>query len=153
MSNFNFCPLICHICSKTKFDKLEKVQFRALKFIFQDFNSFYDIVLQKAGATTLHLSRMKNLALQTFKIVYGDSPPVLQDCIVKKDTSYNFRYTNLLELPRPKSTRFRINSFRYHAPKLWNALPDDARKITDFDSFRSFIKGWGGVECRCAMCR
>ena len=96
---------------------------------------------------------MRNLALQTFKIVCGDSPPFLQDFIVKKDTSYNFRYTNLLELPRPKSTRFGINSFHYQAAKLWNALPDDARKIKDFDSFSAFIKGWDGVEFRCAMCR
>ena len=84
MSNFNFCPLIWHFCSKTNSDKLEKVHFRALKFIFQDFNSSYDILLQKAGTTTLHLSRMRNLALQTFKIVYGDSPPFLQDFIVKR---------------------------------------------------------------------
>ena len=155
MSNFNFCPLIMHFCSKTNSDKLEKIRFRALKFIFQDFNSSYDILLQKAGTTTLHLSRMRNLALQTFKIVYGDSQPFLQDFVVKKDTSYDFRYTNLLELPRPKSTMFGISSFRYQAAKLWNALPDDARKITDFDSFRALIKGWGGVECtcRCAMCR
>ena len=30
-----------------------------------------------------------------------------------------------------KSTRFCLNSFRYQAAKPWNALPDDARKITD----------------------
>ena len=115
LSNFNFCPLIWHFCSNTNSDKLRKVHFRALKFIFQDFNSSYDILLQKAGTTILHLSRMRNLALQTFEIVYGDSLPFLQDFIVKNDTSYNFRYTNLLELPRPKSTGFGINSFRYQA--------------------------------------
>ena len=109
MSNFNFCPLIWHFCSKTNSDKLEKVHFRALKFIFQDFNSSYDILLQKAGTTTLHLSRMRNLVLQTFKIVYSDSPPFLRDFVVKKDIFYNFRYTNLLELPRPKSTRFGVS--------------------------------------------
>ena len=93
---------------------------------------------------------MRNLALQTFKIVCGDSSPFLQDFIVKKDTSYRFRYTNLLGLPRPKSTRFGINSFRCQAAKLWNALPDDSRKITDFDSFRAFIKDWGGSNVQVA---
>ena len=36
----------------------KKVHFRALMFIFQDFKSTFDILLEKAGSTTLHLSRL-----------------------------------------------------------------------------------------------
>ena len=32
-------------------------------------------------------------------------------------------------------------------------LPEEARKITDFNTFKTFIGGWSGAECRCAMCR
>ena len=152
MSNFNFCPIIWHFCSKGKTEKLEKVHFRALKFIFQDFNSTYDILLERAGSTTLHLSRLRFLAFETFKIVYGLSPPYLKDFICLKQTSYNFRYTNILDLPRPKSTRYGTNSFRFQAVKLWNSLPEEARRITDFNSFKSFIKGWSGTQCGCALC-
>ena len=59
MSNFNFFPLIWHFFSKGNTEKLEKVHFRALKFIFQDFNSTYDILLERAGSTTVHLSRLR----------------------------------------------------------------------------------------------
>ena len=52
----------------------------------------------------------------------------------------------LLDLPRPKSYRFDTNSFRFQAAKLWTALPEEARKITDFNSFKSFIKGWNGTQ-------
>ena len=86
-------------------------------------------------------------------IVYGLSPPYLKDFICLKQTSYNFRYTNLLDLPRPKSTRYGTNSFRFQAAKLWNSLPEEARRITDFNSFKSFIKGWSGTQCGCALCR
>ena len=140
MSNFNFCPLIWHFCSKGNTEKLEKVHFRALKFIFQDFNSSYEILLEKAGTTTLHLSRLRYLAIEIFKIVYGLSPSYLKDFICLEDTSYNFRYTNLLNLPRPKSTMFGTNSFRFQAAKLWNSLPEEARKISDFNFFRT-LKG------------
>ena len=30
--------------------------------------------------------------------------------------------------------------------KLWNALPEEARQLTDFNIFRAFIKGWSGAE-------
>ena len=45
MSNFKFVPLFGTFVQK---EKLEKVRYRALKFIFQDFNSSYDILLEKA---------------------------------------------------------------------------------------------------------
>ena len=70
------------------------------------------------------------MAIETFKIVYGQSPQYLQDFISIKDTSYNFRYTKLLEKPRTKSARYGTNSFRFQAANLWNSLPEDARKIT-----------------------
>ena len=153
MSNLNFCPLIWHFYSKGNTEKLEKIHFSAVKFIFQDFNSSYDILFEKAGTITLHLCRLRCLAIETFKIVYGLSPSYLRDFVCVKEFSYNFRYTNLLELPRLKSTRFGSNSFRFQAAKVSNSLPEQARKITDFDSFRTFIKGWGGTQCRCALCR
>ena len=45
-----------------------------------------------------------------------------------------------------KSYRFGTNSFRFQAAKLWTSLPEEARKITDFNSFKSFIKGWNGTQ-------
>ena len=127
----------------TNSDKLEKVHFRALKYIFQDCN---DILLQKAGTTTLHLSKMRKFSTETHH-------HFCKILLLKRDTSYNFSYTNLLEQPRPKSTRFGVNSFRYQAAKLWNALPDDAKKLTDFDSSRVRVVSNVGVlcagNCRC----
>ena len=37
MSTFNFCPLVWHFCSKSNTEKLERIHFRALKFIFSRF--------------------------------------------------------------------------------------------------------------------
>ena len=68
MSNFNFCPLIWHFCSKTNSHKLEKIHFRALKFTFQDFNSSYETLLNRAGTTTLHLPTLRNLPLKPLKL-------------------------------------------------------------------------------------
>ena len=38
-SNFNYCLLVWHFCSKRSSDKLEKLQFRALRLVFNDFSS------------------------------------------------------------------------------------------------------------------
>ena len=153
MSTFNFCPLVWHFCSKTNTEKLERIHFRALKFIFQDFDTSYENLILRAGTTSLHLSRLRGLALETFKIIYGNSPTYLKHFITQKASSYSFRYTNLLNLPRVRSSRYGTNSFSFQAAKLWNSLPEEARKITSFNAFKRFIKGWNGVSCKCNMCK
>ena len=40
-SNFNYCPLVWHFCSKTSSDDMEKLQFRALRLVYNDFSSSY----------------------------------------------------------------------------------------------------------------
>jgi hypothetical protein len=42
LSNFNFCPLAWHFCNKSNTSKLEKIQARALRFIYEDYESTYD---------------------------------------------------------------------------------------------------------------
>ena len=66
------------------------------------------------------------------KILYELSP-VLKDLVVKKKTNYNFRYSNILQIPSVKTTLYGKRSFRYAAPVLWNSLPEHFRK-TKFPS-------------------
>ena len=40
------------------------------------------------------------MALETFKILNGLAPPVLSNLVQKQDHKYNFRYSNLLQIPQ-----------------------------------------------------
>jgi hypothetical protein len=53
LSNFNFCPLAWHFCNKSNISKLEKIQARALRFIYEDYESTYDELLEKAKVPSL----------------------------------------------------------------------------------------------------
>ena len=78
-SNFNYCPLVWHFCSKASTDKLEKMQYRVVRLVFKDFTSSYDDLLTKANMPTLHISRMRTMAIEAFKILYKMSPKYLHD--------------------------------------------------------------------------
>ena len=41
-SNFGYCPIVWHFCSKTSTDKMEKLQYRALRLVYSDFDSSYE---------------------------------------------------------------------------------------------------------------
>ena len=47
LSNFNFCPLAWHFCTDKNSKKLEKVQERALRFVYDDYTSSYINLLEK----------------------------------------------------------------------------------------------------------
>jgi hypothetical protein len=154
ISNFSYCPLTWHFCSEQNTRKIEKIQERALRFVYNDSVSPYDDLLERSKLPSLKTRRMRSIALETFKIVNRKCPVYLQDLIVIKNNSYNFRYSNTADLPRPRTTRYGKNSFRYEAARLWNTLPNEARNLSSFEQFKNYISSWcGGQKCFCTACR
>jgi hypothetical protein len=43
-----------------------------------------------------------------------------------------------------RTSTYGKNSFRYAAAVLWNDLPDDFRKISNFNQFKNILKSWNG---------
>ena len=58
LSNFNYCPVIWHYCSKKKSIKMKKIQERALRFIYEDYDSSYEDLLQKSKLPSLKVRRI-----------------------------------------------------------------------------------------------
>ena len=97
--------------------------------------------------------------------MYKLSPPCLNDLVVLKNSKYSFRYSNIVEIPRVKTTTYGKNSFKYTAAVLWNDLPDDFRKIANFNQFKNILLSpricivdksllsWNGNECKCNACK
>jgi hypothetical protein len=143
--------LAWHFCSKANTIKLEKIQERALRFIYEDYNSTYEELLHIAKVPSLQIRRMRTMALECFKILYKLSPPCLNDLVVLKNSKYSFRYSNIVEIPRVKTTTYGKNSFKYTAAVLWNDLPDDFRKIANFNQFKNILLSGNGNECKCCF--
>ncbi len=59
LSHFSYCQLIWHFCSQVDTKKVDKVQFRALRCIFNDFNPLYSDLRVKADRPLLYVERLK----------------------------------------------------------------------------------------------
>jgi hypothetical protein len=64
----------------------------------------------------------------------------------------NFRYSNIVDIPRMRTSTYGKNSFKYAAAVLWNDLPDDFRKNSNFNQFKNILKSWNGNVCKCSVC-
>ncbi len=147
------CPIVWHFCSKANTNKLEKLQYRALRIVYNDYTSSYESLLEKVKLQTLHLNRLQNIAIETFKCLHKISPPYIQDLAKLQTSVYNCRYDHMIEVPTVRTTRYGQNSFRFEAARVWNSLPPDIRRQDNYNEFRRLVRTWTGPKCKCSLCR
>ena len=149
MSNFNYCSLVWHACGVQNTGKLEKLQERALRFVYLDKVGSYDDLLTKANLTTLHLERLKMLATEVYKSVHNLNPPYIHNIYKTTVTNRRLRGQNNLHIPRVNSTTYGLNSSAYQGANIWNGLSQDLKSAIRLDSFKRST--WTGDSCRCAF--
>ena len=151
-SNFNYCPIVWHFCSVASTNKMEKIQERALRFIYNDFQSSTEALLSLSDTSPLHIKRMKLMACEAYKIINELSPTYIRDLINVKVSQYNFRNEHQASLPQVNSTRYGLKSFRYEAARIWNSLPNNIRTAESFPHFKRLIRTWDRINCKCSSC-
>ena len=146
MSNVNYCPLVWHFCGQVNNQKLEKIQERALRILFADYNSSYTELLGRAGTTTLLIQRLRLIALTVFKSLHGLNPTCLNDMFTPKQVPYRMRDSSLLEQSRYRTTTFGLRSISYIGAKLWNDLPSYLKETTCLSDFKMILQPWTGPD-------
>ena len=63
------------------------------------------------------------------------------------------QYKLNLEVPIINQVTFRAKSIRYAGPKTWNSLPFHIKSSESFTTFKSIIKNWDTVSCKCPICQ
>jgi hypothetical protein len=152
ISNFNYCPTVWHFCGEAATGKLERLNERALRFVYDDKNSTYQQLLVKLGTPSLHLGRLRLLATEVYKVTRKIGPPLMDDLFSPQNSTYNFRKSNSLPQPRFNTKTYGYNSLRYYGTKIWNEMPNHIRTATSLKHFRTLINTWMGLKCKCSMC-
>ena len=141
-SNFNYCPDTWMFCGRKNVMKLEKLQERALRFVFNDNNSSYVDLLKRGNFLSLSAYRIRNLTMEIFKCCHGMNLMYLNDLFCKQETKYDLRDKTLLEQPKFSTKAYGYRSFRCYGAKLWNALPFEIKNTDDYDDFKSKLTAW-----------
>ena len=147
VSNFNYCPLVWHFCGKRNTSKIEKLQERALRFVFNDFTSSYENMLKKAELTTLTLSRIKTLALEVYKALHGHSPPYMKDMFTsRQEQKHSLRNEHQLNIPFSRTVGFGSHSIQFEGARVWNHLPNKIRCAENLASFKKTPSNMGRMS-------
>ena len=129
-------------CSKTRVDKLQRLQNRAARIITRaDFSVRSRDLLINLEWPNLSERQKLHLKIMMFKVFHKCSPAYLQDLfhMTSEVHSYNLRGTRFdLQLPKPK-TNFLKRSFSYRGAKTWNDLSNDTRELGSLSTFKNAI--------------
>ena len=124
---FNYYNQIWHHCRKRNTAKIEKVNERALRYIFNDKSASSQDLLKRIRLPSLETPRIQDMLLTINNSISDKAPPAIRDLITLRSSKYNLRHDYILSLPKVNTTKYGLKSWRYFAAKKWNELANDIR--------------------------
>ena len=120
LSNFSYCPVTWIFCGKKNCAKLEKLQERALRIVFNDGHASYDTLWDNANILPLNVYRVRFLGIEVYKCVNGLNPKYMNDMLVIRQNADRLRDSSRAIQPKFSSVGFGFKSFKYFGARLWN---------------------------------
>ena len=155
-SNFNYCNVAWMFCGKKNVIKLEKLQERALRFVFYDATASYEDLLERGNFLPLSVYRIRCLGIEVFKCFHSLNPAYLNDILY--NPLWNMISGTHVALNSLNSVLFTygLRSFWYYGSKSGNLLPyqvKNTREIynvcySDISICRHDAARWGELDPR-----
>ena len=110
-------------CCRKNSNRLEKLQERALRIVFDDFSSSFEFLCERANTLPLSFKSLRFLGIEMYKCINESNPAYLNDLFCEQTSDYQLGDSS--RLIQPKFNKVGFNTFRYVGAKLWIVLPVD----------------------------
>ena len=133
-------------------NKVENLQKRALRFLYNDYSTSYEELLKKSGKSTVNVSNYRSLCIEIFKTLNDITPSFIKDIFkLRMSNRPTQKKNNLnLEIPKSNQVRFGTKSLIYLGPKVWKSLPYNVKSSENLTIFKTLIK-IGMEVCSCKI--
>ena len=149
LSTFNYSNSVWHFCGLTETHKMEKIQERAIRFIYNDYDSLYAELLIKYNISTLYTKRVKGICTEMYKTTNNLNPGYMKKIFQNRPSTHPSRQPLDLYISRSNQYTYGENCLRILGPKLWNSIPNDTRKATNINAFKNLINNIPLPHCKC----
>ena len=142
LSNFSYCPVTLIFCGKENCAKLEKLQERALRIVFNDGHTSYETLCESANTLPLNVYGVRFLGIEVYKCVNGLNPKYMNDMLVIRPNADRLRDSSRAIQPKFSSVGFGFKSFKYFGAKLWDVLPSTVKRSDNLFIFKDRLTEW-----------
>ena len=91
LPNLTYCHLVWHFCKASDARKLERVQERALRAVYNDKNATYEELLKKGRLSSLENRRLQDILILMYKVKHSLVPEHVCKIFFQQDKHYNLR--------------------------------------------------------------
>ena len=98
LSHFMYCCIIFHFCSIIDTKKIEKMQLKALRHIYKDYTSSYEMLRENCNRLMLLIERQKTMLLGVYKCIHELGPRYRHGMFSQKSRAYDYRDPSLFHL-------------------------------------------------------
>ena len=137
MPHFTYCSLVWYFCEASDRRKLERINERSLRTVYNDWSaSNYDL-LSRAKMTTLDNRRLQDIAIAIFmfKIEHGMLPSSVTELFNTSHTNYNPRNADFRQ-ECFNATKYDKHSLRHFGPLLWSKINRELRSAPTLSNFK-----------------
>ena len=116
------CICDLDVLSSKRLSKIEKIQYKALKIIYNSSES-YEELLTRSKEVSIHQKHLRVMATEIYKSLADINPDFMKPYFKIKEMPDNLRNGYALRLPSTNSTYYGINSVLFRVCLLWNQVP------------------------------
>jgi hypothetical protein len=155
LPQLTYCHTVWHFCKASDRCKLERVQERALRAIFNTKAHSYEELLNRANLSTLYNIRLQDIAILMFKVKNNISPLYVNRIFETVDKGYGLRNADF-HRPCFNTVQYGKHALRYFGPYIWSILSQADREKPSLESFKNAIRKTNLqdlVENSCKNCK
>ena len=133
--------------------KINKVQERALRILYDNDTLTFLELLEMDGAFTVHQRNIQILLLEMFKAKNNLEPSLLKG--IFQGNEYRgpvLRSSKVFMRPSVRTQKYGERSLQNLGVILWNQLPNDVQNENSLQKFKMFIKNWKATNFPCELC-
>ena len=127
-SQFNYCPSVWMCYSRSLNNRINRIQERALRIVYRDYNSSLKELLQKDKYISIHQKILQYLPIEIYKVKMGISPKIMHEIFrFSKNSAYSLRSGIQLEKPSINPVPFGSESTIYPRAKIWESIHENIK--------------------------
>ena len=149
-AQFKYCPLTWMFCSRSCNNKINKLHERALRLVYDDYESSFDVLLNKNKSFSIHHQNIQKLMIEEYKSL-NKPPHNLFDSIFTSKWRQDPLQNDLLVHSVKPVTKGK-DSAKYLGAMTWNSVSSHIRQQDSLKKFCDLIKKWK-PDSKCKLCK
>ena len=137
-AQFKYCPLTWMFCSRSCNNKINKLHERALRLVYDDYESSFDVLLNKNKSFSIHHQNIQKLMIEEYKSL-NKPPHNLFDSIFTSKWRQDPLQNDLLVHSVKPVTKGK-DSAKYLGAMTWNSVSSHIRQQDSLKKFCDLIK-------------